>query len=75
LKTNPDQLRIANVPLVKCDWRGAPSIQRYLLSLKPDLSAANSPGVWPGNAPQTFSVIGPNCRVPDLRYSHPQKTK
>jgi hypothetical protein len=59
----------------KCDWRVAPSIQRYLFSLKPDLSAANSPGVRSGNAPEILSVAGPNCGVPGLGYSHPQETK
>jgi hypothetical protein len=75
LKTHPDQLRVPIVPIEKCDWRAAPSIQRYLLSLKPDLSATNSPGVCAGNAPEILSVAGPNCGVPGLRYSHRQETK
>lgn len=75
LKTPPGQLYARSTPIKKCDWRAAPSIQRYLLSLKPDRLRANSPGIASGNAPQMLSVAGPNCFLSVPHYFHPQETK
>jgi hypothetical protein len=75
LKTHPGPLHVPSTPSKKCDWRAAPSIQRYLFSLKPDLPLASSPGACSGNAPENFSAAGPNCHVPGLHYSHRQETE
>ena len=75
LKTHPDHLPLPKAPFEKGNWRAAPSIQRYLISSKSDLSTAISPGVWAGKAPEKFSAIGPNCHTQDTRYSHREETE
>jgi hypothetical protein len=74
-KLKTERLHISSTPIAKCDWRAAPSIQRYFLSLKPDLPLAISPGIFSGNAPEKFSVAGPNCHASGARYRHREDTE
>jgi hypothetical protein len=75
LKTDSNYPFVTTVTGGKCEWRNAPSIQRYFFSLKPDLLLARFPGARTGRAPKEFSAIGPNCRLINRDYSRGKDTE